>query len=42
VKELNPLVNVNCETAPLAELDDAFFHKYTVICLIGADKQAEV
>ncbi|KAF1325778.1 Sumo-activating enzyme subunit 1, partial [Globisporangium splendens] len=42
VKELNPLVNVNCETAPLAELDDAFFHKFTAICLIGADKQTEL
>ncbi|RLN51330.1 hypothetical protein BBJ29_005316 [Phytophthora kernoviae] len=42
VQELNPLVQVSCETKPLSALPDAFFKKFTVVCLVGADQSSEL
>lgn len=41
-EELNPLVRVRCETTALATLADEFFHAFSAICLVGADKQTQV
>ncbi|KAF4316652.1 hypothetical protein BBI17_009066, partial [Phytophthora kernoviae] len=42
VQELNPLVQVSCETKPLSALPDDFFKKFTVVCLVGADQSSEL
>uniref|UniRef100_A0A7S2UZW6 Ubiquitin-like 1-activating enzyme E1A n=1 Tax=Fibrocapsa japonica TaxID=94617 RepID=A0A7S2UZW6_9STRA len=38
-KELNGLVNVDCETKPLEDLDDSFFTAFTVVCVSGASRK---
>ncbi|KAH7462498.1 hypothetical protein KRP22_004919 [Phytophthora ramorum] len=42
VQELNPLVQVSSETKPLADLPDEFFKQFTVVCLVGAELDAEL
>ncbi|KAG7382957.1 SUMO-activating enzyme subunit 1 [Phytophthora pseudosyringae] len=42
VQDLNPLVQVSCETKPLGELPDAFFQQFSVVCLVGAELPSEL
>ncbi|TDH69337.1 hypothetical protein CCR75_001384 [Bremia lactucae] len=42
VQELNPLVQVVCETKPLDKLPDDYFKQFSVICIIGADQVTEL
>ncbi|KAG6610938.1 SUMO-activating enzyme (SAE) [Phytophthora cinnamomi] len=41
-RELNPLVQVASETRPLDALPDAFFAPFSAVCLVGADRRAEL
>ncbi|TYZ61300.1 hypothetical protein PybrP1_010524, partial [[Pythium] brassicae (nom. inval.)] len=41
-EELNPLVRVRHEVTPLSGLPDEFFHAFSAICLVGADKEAQL
>ncbi|KAL3669984.1 hypothetical protein V7S43_005363 [Phytophthora oleae] len=42
VRDLNPLVDVACETKPLEDLPDDFFQQFTVVCLVGASLTSEL
>lgn len=42
VRELNPLVDVACETKPLEDLPDDFFQQFTVVCVVGATLASEL
>lgn len=42
MQELNPLVQVKSEARALDALPDDFFRQFTVICVVAADKEAEV